>query len=898
MEKRIKLSLDREWSFHYGDIPEEKYFSHGGIYNAAKAGAKSGPPSALFNAAKWRVVNLPHDYMIEQDFDKKGAADWGYKPKENAWYRKCFAIDEEHRGKRFVIEFEGVATEAVVYFNGSIAKRSFSGYTGFSVDVTDRVKFGGAPNILAVYVNGKSFEGWWYEGAGIYRPVWLYILPETHFAEEPYIMCEKLENNRWKVSISGAIAAVKDAGSKKLSVRKIIRDRGGNTVLEFEDICAVIESPNLWDIDSPYLYSLTSQLYVDGILTDSVTSEFGFRTIEADPEKGFFLNGKPLKIYGTCNHQDFAGIGVAVPESIWTYKIMRLKSMGCNAYRSAHGMASDALVRACDRLGMILMDENRNFESSEEALEQLRTMVKRDRNHPSVVFYSIFNEEPIASSEQGKNISLHMLEEICRLDRTRFVTGAMNGGLMEECGSAVALDLVGVNYQTNAYDDVHKKYPKIPIIATETASAFQTRGCTVTDNEKHTFSCYDEDPADWGDCIRDVWQAVNSREFIMGAFMWTGFDYLGEPSPHTYPSVSSFFGLMDTCGFEKGGYYLAKAIWSKTPYAAILPDSWNFSEGENVKVMCCTNCEEAELFLNGKSCGKHRIDKHKQHIWNVVFEPGELKLVGYTSGTEAAVSVKKTALQAAKLVLAPCFDGFDEKTEAIPVMAYMIDENGTILPDAVDKIKFSISGGTILGTGNGDPNCHEAFAGKTRSLFAGKAMVVVSASETAENVLVKAKAEGMKQVRVTIPVKARPDQIYVPSVKEMYVSDWRISPVYDERPDPNISIADSDMNSWKPFSPENGASGETAGKEGKFVMFRTIINIPDEINGRPPVLHFHKLWGECEIYAGGELLGKCSGEWEFPMDINVKSGESTEITVLVRSLNKYGAGICAAVVMM
>lgn len=759
MEKRIKLSLDKNWSFHYGDLPERKLTTHDEIYGAAKAGAKDGPAGDSFDASKWRVLDLPHDYLIEQGNDKNSAADWGYKPKNNAWYRKSFVLDEQHRGKRIVIEFEGAATEAEVYFNGSLAKRNFSGYTGFSVDVTDRVKFG-EENVLAVHVNGKSFEGWWYEGAGIYRSVWLHVIPEIRFTEEPYIICDKLENNRWRVSVSGAISA-KGAENGNFSVKKIIRDMKGSTVLEFDGASAEINDPVLWDIDKPYLYTLTSELYADGKLADSVTSEFGFRTIEADPEKGFFLNGKPLKIYGTCNHQDFGGIGTAVPESIWRYKIMRLKSMGCNAYRSAHGMASDALVKACDRLGMLLMDENRSFETSEEVLEQLRTMVKRDRNHPSVVFYSIFNEEPIAGTEQGRNMALHMIDEIRRLDKTRFITGAMNVGLMENCGAAGVFDVVGINYQPQLYDELHKKYPKLPIVATETVSAYQTRGCAVTDQEKHTFSCYDEDVASWGNSIRETWQEVNSREFVMGSFVWTGFDYLGEPSPYTYPSVSSFFGMMDTCGFEKGGYYLSKAIFSKAPYAEILPDNWNFSEGENVKVMCCTNCEEAELFLNGKSCGKHKVDKFKQHIWNVVFEAGELKLVGYNGGKEAASSVKKTALQPSRLVLAPCFDCFDEKTEAVPVMVYVLDEKGTVIPDAANKIKFSVTGGKILGTANGDPNCHQPFNGKTRDLFAGKAMVIVSAEENAENVVLKAKADGLKQASITISVKSRPGTAYI-----------------------------------------------------------------------------------------------------------------------------------------
>lgn len=896
METRLRFSLNKDWSFHYGDLPKKKYISHNDVYSAAKAGAKQGPPDLMFDAREWQDIDVPHDYMVGQPNDKDGAADWGYKPGGNGWYRKCFAADESWRGKRVIIEFEGVATEATVYFNGSIAKRNFSGYTSFSVDVTDRVKFGGAPNVLAVYVNGEAFEGWWYEGAGIYRPVWLTVVPEIRFAEEPYIICDKLDESRWQVTVSGAIAG-KGANGSAITVKKIIKNADGTVVSEFDGAAEIIENPILWDLDAPYLYTLTSELYVNGVMSDSFTSTFGLRTISVDADKGFSLNGKAVKLYGTCNHQDFAGIGTAVSESIWRYKISRLKAMGCNAYRSAHGMAPNALVKACDEMGMLLMDENRNFESSEECLEQLRTMVKRDRNHPSVVFYSIFNEEPLQSTEQGRNVALHMLDEIRRLDSGRIVTGAMNGGILEDCGVGSALDAIGVNYQLYSYDAIHKKYPDMPILGSETTSAFQTRGCTVTDNDRHVFSCYDEDAAEWGNNVRDTWREVNARDYIMGAFMWTGFDYLGEPSPHVYPSVSSFFGLLDTCGFEKGGYYITKAIWSKEPYAAVLPDSWNFTGGEAVKVMSCTNCEEAELFINGISQGRYTINKYEQHIWNVEFEPGELKLVGYNGGAEAACDVKKTPADRAKLVLAPCFDAFDGETDMIPVMAYIADENGTVIPDACDKIKFSVSGGVIRGTGNGDPNCHEAFDGKTRSLFAGKAMAVVSAAENAENVMVKAKAEGLKQARVTIPVNCRSLTPNIPSVKETYISNWRMSAVFDERPDPNMTISDSDMNTWQPFCPENGSTGELYEKEGKYILYRTHVNVPDEINGKPPVIHFHGLWGKCEVYADGQLVGECRHEWSEPFDVPLKKG-SYDITVLVQSENKKGAGICAAVILV
>ncbi len=749
--EREKISLNGGWSFHAGDLSDFEYISHDDIYNSSKAGGKKGAPARDFDDGGWKKVNVPHDYIIEQNTDEKAAADWGYRRKNNAWYRKSLILDGGYEGNRIVIGFEGVATECTVYFNGSVVKRNYSGYNSFEVDITDRAALDGTPNILAVYINGKAFEGWWYEGAGIYRNVWLNILPPVHFAEEPYIICEKVNETDWAVTVTGAING--DCSGKKVTVKKIITDYLDNVTAEFETQSHTVKDPFIWDINSPALYRLTTRLYIDGVKCDSYQSIFGFRTIEVSADKGFFLNGRHVKIKGTCNHQDFAGLGTAVPDSVWEYKIQRLRAMGCNSYRSAHGTASEGLLKACDKYGVILMDENRNFETSEECLEQLRTMVKRDRNHPSVVFYSLFNEEPIQGTPQGKNMTLHMIKEIRRLDGERFITGAVNEGILNENGVSALLDIAGINYQINEYDNFHKKFEKLPVIATETNSSFQVRGCTKTNNENHTFSCYDEDAAGWGNTVRETWEAALTRDFITGAFTWTGFDYLGEPTPHTYPSVSSFFGMMDTCGFEKGGFYLTKALWSDNPYVHVLPH-WNFEEGEDVRVMSCTNCEEAELFINGKSQGKVRIDKFKQHTWDVKFETGDLKLVGYNKGIEVKSCVKKTAGAVSKILLTPAFDAFSGDITAIPVTVTAADENGTEVPYADNILTLSVSGGVILGTGNGDPNCHENFKGKKRSLFAGKAMVIIAANKGMQNVMLKVSADGLNEkARLVIPVQ-------------------------------------------------------------------------------------------------------------------------------------------------
>ncbi len=888
VNERIRLSMNYEWSFLLGDIEKTELITHNDIYNGAKAGAKKGPPASSYNAREWKILNVPHDYMIEQDVDKNGAADWGYRPKNNAWYRKSFFIDKAHQGNKIVLEFEGIATESTIYFNGSIIKRNFSGYNSFSVDITDRCFFD-VPNILAVYINGEAFEGWWYEGQGIYRNVWLNVLPPIHFIEEPYINCIKTSETDWTVNVTGAISG--DVAGKNVVVKKKILDYLDNVVADFNEQSAIIKEPLIWDIKTPTLYKLVTEIYVDDVKYDGFTSSFGFRTIEIRSDKLFYLNGKKIKIKGTCNHQDFAGIGVAIPDSIWEYKISRLKAMGCNSYRSSHGMAADGLVKACDKLGMLLMDENRNFETSDECLEQLKTMVKRDRNHPSVVFYSIFNEEPLQSTSQGRNMALRMLKEIRKLDNTRFITGAMHGGILEESGVSSCLDMAGINYQANDYKRFHEKYPDVAAIATETTSAFQTRGCTVTDNDLHRFSCYDSDPSDWGNTVRDTWKAVDENEFIIGAYMWTGFDYLGEPTPHTFPSVSSFFGMMDTCGFEKGGFYLSKALWSEKPYVSILP-SWNFNDGDTVKVMTCTNCEEAELFINGKSVSREKIDKYKQHIWDAPFEAGALKLVGYNAGTEVKSCTLKTAGQLAKIVLTPAFDAFTDNITAIPVKISAVDENGTVIPFADNKLNITISGGKILGTANGDPNCHDNFSKAKRTLFNGLAIAVIAPNKDMKNVMLKVSVDGLEKVRLTIPVNITGSIEYVPTVKEIYLTDWRMSKVSDEKPDPKVIVADSDMNTWISVNTENGAQPEFTEQIGKYALYRTSIDIPDEINGHAPVLHFEQILGNGEVYINGVKVCDFAHEWAAALDVAV-SGENADITVLIECQNKYGAGICS-----
>jgi beta-galactosidase len=765
---RKRLSLNKDWSFLIGDVPQKRSISHDEIYGRSKAGSKIGPPQNDFEASEWKKVDLPHDFIINLPFDKEGAADWGYKPKETAWYRKCFSIDEKEMGNQILIEFEGIATHSTIYFNGSIVKRNWSAYNGIVIDITDRVFYGDTPNTLAVFVDATQWEGWWYEGGGIYRDAWLTIKPQVNIKTDGiYVNPIKVDDITWNTNIEIIITNTLYE-DKKVKVRSklynqkdeligegisVLYVKGYSETKEKQTI--IMERPRLWDINDPNLYYIKTEVIHDGVSDEEITY-FGYRTIHVDAKKGFFLNDRHVKLYGTCNHQDHAGVGVALSSSLHEYRITKLKEMGSNAYRCAHGMPSKEFLNACDRLGMLVMDENRNFETSEEGLEQLRGMVVRDRNHPSIVMYAIFNEEPLQGTIVGMKMASRMLHEIKKLDDTRFVTAAMHDGVLDKDSAGQVLDVVGINYQPKSYDAFHEMYPNTPIVASETTSSFSVRGCYHNDEEVHRLASYDENPADLGNTLLETWESIKDRDFVMGAFLWTGFDYLGEPTPYTYPSVSSFFGMLDTCGFEKEGFYLCKAFWSREPFCHVLPH-WNHNEGEIIKVMSHTNCEEAEVFVNGKSYGRKETPLTKQASWEIPYEPGTLELVGYNHNVEVARDTVKTTNKETKLIINPSRNIiYNDGSDAVPFNISAVDDAMQVVPTSnlLTKIEV-VEGGVLIGTGNGDPNCHEDFKGNQRSLFSGKCQAIIRANKNAKELIINVTADGLEEAVITFPLTER-----------------------------------------------------------------------------------------------------------------------------------------------
>lgn len=722
-----RINFDLDWSFALGHTSDSKLdfgFASGSFSAFAKAGTNAGPIGLGFNDRAWRKVDLPHDWAIELPFEPKADLMHGYKPVGRdfpatsvGWYRKRFGVSAEDSGKRFRITFDGIFRDALVFLNGHYVGRNESGYCGATFDLTDMIKFG-TENVVAVRVDASAMEGWFYEGAGIYRHVWLTRSEPVHFVEEgTSFFASVAEHGRVEV-----VSEVRNDGDAptETTFRATVRDPAGIVVATSEPVSVslpphatveartVVEvpSPKRWSLESPTLYTAVAE-----IGTDRVEHAVGFRTFRFDPDLGFFLNDIPLRIQGTCNHQDHAGVGVAIPDRVNAYRVEQLKKFGCNFYRTSHNPPTPELLDACDRLGMLVMDEVRMFGSGPEAMSQLRRLVRRDRNHPSVIFWSIGNEEwGTQGSPESERIAKSMMDEVRRLDPSRPVTfGANNGGELK--GINAVVDIRGFNYNLGDLDAYRAARPKQPIHGSEVGSTVTTRGIYRDDPARGYKKAYDHRGVDWGESAEEWWRITLERPWFAGGFVWTGLDYRGEPTPYAWPNINSHFGILDTCGFAKDVTHYYRAWWTNEPVLHVFPH-WNWSgrEGQAIDVWAFTNHESVELFVNGVSQGLKDVEKGGHAEWSVPYAPGKLEVKGYRNGVVVESSVVETVGPAAKLVLdvqhgSIVADGLD----ASVVNVRAVDAAGRPVPTASNLVHFDIEGaGRILGVGNGDPSCHEA----------------------------------------------------------------------------------------------------------------------------------------------------------------------------------------------
>ncbi|MGH9534883.1 MAG: beta-galactosidase GalA [Terriglobales bacterium] len=730
---RRRELLDFGWHFHFGnaDQPELDFgFGSGEAY--AKTGRLFTPCRPDFSIADWEAVDLPHDWAVSLPFINDPAlASFGFKPLGRkypatsiGWYRRVFEVPAAARGQRLALEFDGVFRDSIAVLNGNYLGRSMSGYAPFRYDITD-CAFYGRPNVLVLRVNATEREGWFYEGAGIYRHVWLVQTDPLHIAPQGLYVTAQPDASHQRAAVAMATELNNDQDAAvRCRVISVIADAQGREVLHLRSQpvtlapwsqrtlrqVAALDHPSLWSPDHPALYRLTNRVETDAGEADREETPFGVRSLRFTADQGFFLNGQRTEIHGTCNHQDHAGVGVAVPDRVQYYRVERLKAMGANAYRTSHNPPTPAVLDACDRLGMMVMDETRMFSSEPEGLSQLARLVRRDRNRACVVLWSIGNEEPEQGTPRGARIAASMKRLVRRLDATRPVTEAMNYGW--GYGLSEVVDVQGFNYGLGPrIDAYHRKFPQKPCFGSEVASTFSTRGIYRYVPLAGWLSAYDVNNPSWGATAEEWWNVYADRAYLAGGFVWTGFDYRGEPTPYAWPCISSQFGILDTCGFPKDNFYYYQAWWTERPVLHILPHwNWQGQEGRPIAVWCHTNLERVELFLNGKSLGARRVPRNRHVQLSVPFAPGALEARGYRGGKLVMTARRETTGPATAVHLSPdrtalAADGQDASVVAVSLQ----DAQGRVVPTADDAVSFALSGsGRIIGVGNGDPSSHEA----------------------------------------------------------------------------------------------------------------------------------------------------------------------------------------------
>ncbi len=775
-----KLNLDEDWRFHFGHAANpEKDFDYGNKLQFHKSNVYDMTiVNPKYIDTTWRKVNVPHDWVVELPFVKSSTHEMdshGYKPVGGpypetsiGWYRKHFAVEKSKNNKRFELQFDGIYRNAAIWLNGFYVGTNFSGYVGNSYDVSDYINFEG-DNVVVVRADATQSEGWFYEGAGIYRHVWLNITDKIHIPQGGLFVHSEVNGKNATVNIETTVQNnhLKNANC---TVYSYITDRNGKVLAQTSEQKLALginknetvknklnlANVRLWTLEDPYLYRIISVVKSGNEIVHQTKTRFGVRTIRFDAQEGFFLNGKHLKIQGTNNHQDHAGIGSALPDYMQYYRIKLLKKMGSNSYRTSHNAPTPELLEACDSLGMLVLDEQRLLNSSPEYVDQFKRLILRDRNHPSVFLWSIGNEEQnIQSNEYGKRIAQSLLAIQRDLDPTRTSTYAADMG-NDFKGVNEVIPIRGFNYRQFAIADYHRDHPNQPVLGTEMGSTVTTRGIYEKDEIRAYVPDQDITHPWWASKAEDWWKLAAENKYWLGGYVWTGFDYRGEPTPYKWPNINSHFGILDVCGFPKNIYYYYQSWWTDEDVLHISPH-WNWPEkiGKPIDVWVNSNADEVELFLNGKSLGKKIMPRNSHLQWNVTYELGTLEAIGYKKGKKITSKIETTG-RAFNVEMTPdkttlLADGKD----ATVVNISITDEQGREVPTADNLVKFYLSGDAkIIGVGNGDPSSHEPDkcndGAWQRSAFNGKCQVIIQSGKKGGTVVLQAKANGLNTAQVSV----------------------------------------------------------------------------------------------------------------------------------------------------
>ena len=780
---RQEVDFNKGWKFRLGD--------------------QAGWSSAELNDNTWSALDLPHDWSIEGKFDKNNPATvgGGALPGGTGWYRKQFQVPASARGKYVAIDFDGVYRNSEVWINGHYLGKRPNGYIAFRYDLSKHLRYGGMNTIAVKVDNAKQPNSRWYSGSGIYRDVKLLTANPIHVEQwGSYVTTPEVTEQSAKVQVELRVNAngkkqaaeiktlILDADKKVIASTSQKVQLGGaapfTTSLE-------LKNPQRWSVEQPYLYTLQSQIIVDGKEVDRYDTPLGIRTFSFDQNKGFTLNGKEMKIRGVCMHHDLGALGAAFNVRAAERQLEILKSMGVNGLRTSHNPPAKALLELCDKMGFIVMDEafdmwvkkksdfDYHLDWDKWHKKDLEDQILRDRNHPSVMMWSVGNEIPeqggTGADTSGRVITRELVAIVKNLDKTRPVTTANNN--VEANNNLVlsgALDLIGYNYNHDKWKDFHKTYPGQKLIASETTSALQTRGSydmksdsariwpvrwdlpLLTGNDDFSCSAYDNCYTPWGSSHEQTLQAFDNNPVVSGMFVWTGFDYLGEPTPYTWPARSSYFGIMDLAGFPKDVYYLYKSAWTNEPVLHIMPH-WNWKDGQEIDVISYySQADEVELFLNGVSQGKKsKQGQDMKVMWRLKYAPGELKAVSRKNGKTVLEKLIRTAGPAAKLELTADRGKINADGKDLSfVTVRVLDKDGNLIPDAANLINFKIEGDAkITAVDNGSPISHESFQADHRKAFNGLALAIIKAGSKASKVTLSANSEGLQAASIQIEVK-------------------------------------------------------------------------------------------------------------------------------------------------
>ena len=890
------------WMFYHSDeqlLPKE-YKDHKSTWGSAKAATSDivWPFTGYhYNEENFRPVDLPHDWSVEDGFYPDENGEQGYRKRGWGYYRKRFFVPSNWKGKHVELQFEGIATHSTFWLNQTLFHHNYSGYNTINLDITPMLQYG-RDNILAIEVNAAVFEGWWYEGAGIYRNAKLIVGDPVRIPEDDGIMVNAgIKLDGWEVEGYVNVENGTDR-NVSLTVDVEIFDPEGKRVDSKRIVPAIPEhntekipftfrvaSPMQWSPETPNLYKLKVSLKNQSRVLEERSETFGFRVFAFHFSTGFTLNGKQIKLKGVCNHQDHAGVGAAIPASIEEFRIRKLKEMGANAYRCAHNPPSRNILDLCDKYGLLVIDENRAFSAAPEQLEYVKEHVRRDRNHPCVIAWSIFNEEPLQGEYRGQEIARALVRTIKNEDSTRPVLAAMNGGFFSTDSARNVLDLVGFNYQYDQIDRFHEAYPNIPILLTEGASAFETRGEYATDQEKLICTSYDDYAASWGTTHRKDWETVINRKFLAGTFVWTGFDYHGEPTPYNgkFPANSSYFGCMDLCGFPKTAFYIRQAQWSEKPVLYAAPHwNWDGKEGEEIEVFVATNVQTVTFRLNGRDLGTFEVDPVNMLTQKIPYEPGSLLLLGKNNDREVIRTQVETTGEPVALKLIPDrnnigADGYD----AVPVTVCAIDASGRIVPTANLPVKFEITGpGRNIGVGNGDPTCTLSEKADSRPLFNGYAQIIVqSKAGKTGSIKLTASSDNIRSATCTIKAEDAPKRLAIDGfVKQEYtVANWKVSQPTAEKQE---LLFGHEGEIEKLARTE--LSNELHLKPKYWVTFYTKCEIPDTIQQKGGSIFFKGMIGRGEIFVNGEKVyekkASVVDDVFFPIEPGVK-----QLEILVRA---------------